>query len=109
LLLLAILFNPNRGNLICIDEPEIGLHPDMINSVSEAIKLAARDGTQLLIATHSPLLLNAFELDEVLVFEKDANNQTKVSVKSEEDFEEWNENFLVGQLWVQGLIGGKRW
>ncbi len=108
LILLSILFNPERGNTICIDEPEIGLHPDMINSVADAIKSACQN-TQLIIATHSPLLLNAFELDEVLIFEKDEHNQTKVNIKSEEDFEDWNENYLTGQLWLRGLIGGKRW
>lgn len=109
LLLLSILFNPDRGNLLCIDEPEIGLHPDMISSISDALKIASRDNTQLIIATHSPLLLNAFELDEILIFEKDDTNQTIVSNKSEDDFENWNENFLIGQLWLRGLIGGKRW
>lgn len=109
LILLAILLNPNRGNLICIDEPEIGLHPDMINSIAEAIKKASKDNSQMIIATHSPLLLNAFELDEILVFEKDEQNQTQVFYPSEEDLEGWNENSLVGQFWLQGLIGGKRW
>jgi predicted ATPase len=109
LLMLSILFNPERGNLLCIDEPEIGLHPDMINSISNALKTASRDNTQLIIATHSPLLLNLFELDEILIFEKDDTNQTVVSIRTEDDFEDWNEDFLVGQLWLRGLIGGKRW
>lgn len=109
LLLLAIVLNPERGNLICIDEPEIGLHPDMIHSITEAAKAAARNGTQLLIATHSPLLLNAFEVEDVLVFEKNEENQTLVSIKTARDFSHWNDDFLVGQAWLNGLIGGKRW
>jgi predicted ATPase len=109
LILLSILFNPNRGNLVCIDEPEIGLHPDMINSITESMKQAALNGSQLIIATHSPLLLNAFELEDILVFEKDNTNQTIVNVKSEEDFADWNDNYLAGQIWLRGLIGGKRW
>jgi len=108
LLLLAIFYNPNRGEGICIDEPETGLHPDMINTIAEAIKYAAKE-TQFFIATHSPLLLNAFDLDDVLIFEKDKKNQTKVEYKSEDDFEDWNENSLVGQLWLNGQLGGKRW
>jgi predicted ATPase len=73
------------------------------------LKTASRDNTQLIIATHSPLLLNLFELDEILIFEKDDTNQTVVSIRTEDDFEDWNEDFLVGQLWLRGLIGGKRW
>lgn len=108
LLLLSILYNPDRGSLICIDEPEIGLHPDMINTISEAIKYASKK-TQIIIATHSPLLLNSFELSDILIFEKSNNNKTIVSQKDESDFADWNENYLIGQLWLSGKIGGKRW
>ncbi len=108
LLLLSILFNPQRGNLVCIDEPETSLHPDMINTVAESIKQASKK-TQMLIATHSPLLLNSFEIDDILVFEKNPNNETEVNIKSADEFTGWIDDFLVGQAWVQGLIGGKRW
>lgn len=80
----------------------------MINTVSDSIKHASKD-TQLFIATHSPLLLNAFDLEDILIFEKDEKNQTKVLRKTEEDFAEWNDDYLVGQLWLNGQIGGKRW
>jgi predicted ATPase len=109
LLLLAIFYNPNRGKLICIDEPETGLHPDMINSISEGIKHAAKNGTQMIIATHSPLLLNSFELEDLSIFEKDKKNQSAVKIKSEEDFADWEGDFLVGQMWLRGLLGGTRW
>ncbi|TKG93792.1 chromosome segregation protein SMC [Puteibacter caeruleilacunae] len=108
LLLLSILYNPDRGKLICIDEPEIGLHPDMINTIAEAIKYASQD-SQIIVATHSPLLLNSFELSDILIFEKDRSNKTIITLKDEDDFKEWDENYLVGQLWLNGKIGGKRW
>lgn len=108
LLLLSILFNPERGKLVCIDEPETSLHPDMINTISNAIKYATKD-TQMIVTTHSPLLLNLFEIDDVLIFEKNEQNETEVNVKDVDDFDEWMDDFLVGQAWLQGLIGGKRW
>ncbi|MCI5120718.1 MAG: chromosome segregation protein SMC, partial [Candidatus Electrothrix sp. AUS4] len=108
LLLLSVLFNPKRGSLVCIDEPETGLHPDMINTVAEAIKHASKK-TQLIIATHSPLLLNSFDLEDILVFEKDTHNETVVTSKSSDEFDGWIDDFLVGQAWLQGMIGGKRW
>ncbi|HHH49539.1 MAG TPA: chromosome segregation protein SMC [Saprospiraceae bacterium] len=109
LLLLSILYNPDRGGLICIDEPETGLHPDMINTICKAIKHAAHEGTQVIIATHSPLLLNKFELDDIWIFEKNIDNETIVSSKEEKDFEEWENEFLAGQLWLKGKLGGTRW
>ncbi len=109
LILLSILYNPNRGMLICLDEPETGLHPDMIQTIGEGIKAASKDGTQMIIATHSPLLLNGFELEDLKIFEKDKNNQTIISKKTEEDFENWEGEFLVGQMWLRGELGGVRW
>ena len=109
LLLLSIFYNPNRGSVVCIDEPEAGLHPDMINGIAKGIKYAAQNGTQMIIATHSPLLLNAFELEDLKIFEKDKDNQTVVKTKSEEDFPDWEGEFLTGQMWLRGELGGVRW
>lgn len=108
MLLLSIFYNPNRGTLVDIDEPESCLHPDMIRSVAKMMKSAA-ETTQIIVATHSALLLNAFELDDILVFEKNDRNETQIKRYSEDDFEEYDEGLLPGQLWLNGEIGGKRW
>jgi len=107
LLLMTILYNPNKGFFVGIDEPECGLHPDMIKSICTMIKEA--EDSQIIIATHSPLLLNHFELENVLVFEKNEQNEAKVNKFCENDFPDWEGEFLVGQMWLRGLIGGKRW
>lgn len=108
LLLEAIFLNPNRGTLLAVDEPERGLHPDMIRSVAEMLKSAAKE-SQLIIATHSPHLLNQFELEDVLVFEKNENNSTEVKKLSDTDFSDYEGDLLPGQLWLNGELGGKRW
>ena len=107
ILLMAIFYNPDRGSLICLDEPEIGLHPDMISLIGESL-IESSNKTQYFIATHSPLVLNQFEIEDLLVFEKDDLNQSIVKKYKEEDFQSWLENYSTGQLWVSGLIGGKR-
>lgn len=108
LLLLSILFNPNRGYLVSIDEPETGLHPDMISTIAESIK-SASSSSQMIIASHSPLLLNNFNLEDCLIIEKNNDNTTSIKYLSEEDFPDWDDDFLVGQLWLEGEIGAKRW
>ncbi len=108
LILLSILINPERGRLICFDEPEIGLHPDMISVFSSVVNQANREGTQIIMSTHSPMLLNMFELEQVGIVEKNDNNASTVSFKTEEEFEEWAGEFLPGKLWLQGLLGGRR-
>jgi predicted ATPase len=109
LLLLAILYNPDRGKMICLDEPENGLHPDMINIIAEGVKYAAGQGTQVLVATHSPLMLNYFEVSDLVVFEKDKDNETLVKTFTSDDFEEEELALLSGNLWLNGKIGGVRW
>ena len=108
MLLLSIFHNPERGALIDIDEPESCLHPDMIRSVAKMMKSAAKT-SQIIIATHSALLLNAFELDDILVFEKNGKNETQIKCYSENDFMDHDGDLLPGQLWLNGEIGGKRW
>ena len=80
----------------------------MINTIGELIKQASKN-TQLIIATHSPLLLNSFDIDDILIFEKNHENETKVVIKSSDQFDKWSGDYLAGQAWLQGLIGGKRW
>jgi predicted ATPase len=109
LIMLSILYNPDRGRVICLDEPEISLHPDMIAVLSDVIRQSNSEGTQVIIATHSPMLLNMFDLDQVFVVEKDTQtNSTIIKIKSEEDFVGWVGEFLPGKLWLQGLLGGRR-
>jgi predicted ATPase len=108
LCLMAILCNPNRGNVVCIDEPELGLHPDMISTLCEGIKHAS-ETSQIIISTHSPELLNHFDVQNIRVFEKDENNATVVSQFETEQFDNFMNKYMPGQLWRQGHLGGNRW
>lgn len=108
LLLMCIFYNTERGSLIGIDEPECGLHPDMTKSLGDMIKYTTQV-SQIIIATHSPLLLNQFDLEDILIFEKDSENKTVVRRINESDFPEWEGDFLPGQMWLRGQIGAKRW
>lgn len=108
LCLLSIFYNQHSGRLVCIDEPENGLHPDMIHAIIRGIR-DAQDMSQYLIATHSDILLDGFSVEEVRVLEKDPKNATVVNCFSEEDFKGWYDNFALGQMWRKGDIGGNRW
>ncbi len=108
LCLLAILLNPDRGKLICIDEPETRLHPDMLYNIITAIQDASEQST-FLIASHSENILNGFEVENIRVFEKEEANISKVLTYSESDFEGWYEQFSPGNMWRAGDLGGKRW
>lgn len=108
LCLLSIFFNNNRGSLVCIDEPEVGLHPDMIKTICESIQETSSKA-QYLIATHSEHILDSFQVKNVRVFEKDENNSTEVKEFNSENFDEWYDSFNLGRMWRQGDLGGNRW
>lgn len=108
LCLLSILYNKNRGSLLCIDEPEVGLHPDMISTIAEGIQYASNE-SQIIIATHSEHILNGFALENVRVFEKSEGNSSAINSFSKEQFKGWYDNFVVGKMWRQNDLGGNRW
>lgn len=108
LLLLSIFCNPNRGAFIVLDEPEGELHPDMISCLAEIMKGSSRE-TQIVFATHSPMLLNQFELEDLLLFEKNADNTTLVRRVTENDYPDWQGDYLPGLMWMNGELGAKRW
>lgn len=66
LCLATALLNPLAPPLIAIDEPELGLHPRLLPIVGDMIK-AASERTQVLVTTHSPDLLNRFDIADVAV------------------------------------------
>ena len=109
LCLLAILLDPNPPPLICIDEPEVGLHPDAIALVGKAIQ-DAESRTQLIIATHSEALVNRFSdrPEAVIVCEKDSTNSTTLKRQDSGALASWLEDFTLGDLWHRGVIGGNR-
>jgi predicted ATPase len=109
LCLLAILFDPAPPPLVCIEEPELGLHPDLITSVARHLQSLA-ERTQVIITTHSVLLVDALsESPESIVVcekEQEATALTRLSAK---ELEPWLDEYGLGQLWSRGSLGGNRW
>ncbi|NOQ34859.1 MAG: AAA family ATPase [Methylococcaceae bacterium] len=107
--LLAILLHPEPPTLICIEEPELGLHPDILPTLVDLLKEAAQK-TQIIITTHSTDLIDDLtDMPEaVLVFDKEQGS-TSVNRLNKEDLKEWLDKYRLGELWSRGHIGGNRW
>jgi len=110
LCLLAVLFHPNPAPLVCIEEPELGLHPDALRLVAEVLAEASLH-TQLIVTTHSESLIDALtdRPESVLVCEHDFDNGTQFKRYSCDELDEWLEHYTLGELWRKGEIGGGRW
>jgi predicted ATPase len=109
LALLTILLNPSPAPVICIDEPELGLHPDILPTLADLLRDASRR-TQLIVTTHSQSLVECFSDDpeSVCVCEK-VEGATQIRRLSKETLSSWLEDYSLGQLWAKGEIGGNRW
>lgn len=109
LCLLAILLDPAPPPLICIEEPELGLHPDLLPKIADLL-VAASSRTQLVVTTHSDVLIDALseQPESVLVCEKH-EGQTRINRLDPSDINHWLKEYRLGQLWTRGEIGGTRW
>ncbi len=107
LCLLTILCHPAPPPLVCIEEPELGLHPDVIPRLGGLLKQAA-ERTQLIITTHSDVLVDTLsdEPEAVIVCERTPDGPTKMTRLSHEDLKVWLERYSLGELWRKGEIGG---
>ncbi len=109
LCLLAILCHPSPPLLVCIEEPELGLHPDILPTVADLL-IEASSRMQLIVTTQSDILVDALtETPEViLICEKQAGSTIMKRLRKE-DLAEWLKKYALGELWRMGEIGGKRW
>ena len=107
LFLMALLLDPTPPPVICIEEPEIGLHPDILPTIAEML-IEASQRTQLIVTTHSDALVSALMPESVLVCEQDERGSHLRRLDFEK-LKKWLENYTLGDLWRMGEIGGNRW
>ncbi|EDN69960.1 conserved hypothetical protein [Beggiatoa sp. PS] len=73
LCLLTILCHPKPPPLICIEEPELGLHPDILPTIAPLLQSCA-ERTQLIVTTHSDVIVDALTdtPESVVICEKES-------------------------------------
>jgi predicted ATPase len=111
LCLLAVLCNTeSTPGVVCIDEPEAGLHPDAVRLLARAIREASRS-TQFIIATHSEALIDEFSdmPEAVVVCESNSQRGTQFQRLSRKKLKAWLKDYSLGELWRKGTIGGNPW
>lgn len=105
--LATLLLQPEslRPSVVLVDEPELGLHPYAITLLASLLKQAAVT-SQIIVATQSPLLLDHFEPEDVLVADR-VNGATKLCRLDGEKLSVWLEDYSLGQLWEKNEFGGR--
>ena len=94
-----------RSSIILIDEPELGLHPYAITMLASLIRAASVD-SQIIISTQSPVLLDHFEPEEILVANRIESSTTLERLDTAK-LEAWLDEYSLGQLWEKNEFGGR--
>ena len=91
-----------RPGVILIDEPELGLHPALLERLAGLIHYTSVK-TQIIIATQSPFLLNFFEPEQVITVDHDGR-ESRVQRHTKEGLRDWLEEYSMGELLEKHLL-----
>ena len=91
--------------IVLLDEPELGLHASAITLIAEMVKAIALK-RQVVVATQSPIFVDFFQPEELVVLELD-DGKTLVRRPSELDLSRWLDEYTMGEIWRKNLIGGR--
>ncbi len=106
-LLVAAHWAAKDSSLLVIEEPENNLHPQL-NEQLVATFRAISDERQIIITTHNPGFLDYIEPRELLLCERDKDSTfTRMTpASSKENIDLFRRKYSLGELWVQGVLGG---
>jgi predicted ATPase len=109
LILLMILLHPAPPPLVCIEEPELGLHPDIIPPLAQLLREASQR-MQLIVTTHSDALVSELtDIPETVIVCEKENGSTTLKRLERKQLAGWLKTYSLGRLWRKGEIGGNRW
>lgn len=102
--LATVLMQPNPPEVIIIDEPELGLHPQAITKLAGLIRMVSNT-TQLIISTQSVNLVSCFEPEDIITVDRSqAENQSIFRRLAPESLNDWLKDHTLGELWDRNII-----
>ena len=102
---LLLLSEPNPHALLCVEEPENQLYPELLAELAEEFRQYSNIGGQVFISTHSPDFLNAIHLDELYYLVKSDGYTNIVRVMDLPLVKSlYRQGDLLGSLWSQGIL-----
>jgi predicted ATPase len=104
--LTALLQSPGLSAITMIDEPEVSLHPELLNLLAELLREASKR-TQIIVATHSDRLIRFLEPKEVLVMDITKDGYAEAVWADTLDLEKWLAEYSLDEVWRIGRMGGR--
>ena len=103
--LLALLLTPTPPPLLCIEEPELGLHPDAVGLLADLL-VDASQRTRIIVTTHSDALVSGLSDQARSVMVCESNGGTRIERVDPEKLSHWLDRYRLGEIWRIGELGG---
>ncbi len=103
--LTTLLLSKDLTAITLIDEPEVSLHPQILNLLAGLMREASQR-TQLIVATHADRLVGALQPDEILVADQE-DGVTTMTWGDTLDLERWLSDYTLDELWSMNVLGGR--
>ncbi len=105
---MVLLRDPEPHPLLCIEEPENFLHPDLLENLCEEIREYSQRGGQVFVSTHSPDFVDGLKVEEVFFLTKQGGFSQIKAAKEQPLVKELSEENKLGWLWRNGYIEGAK-
>ena len=104
--ILATLLTPSPPPLVCIEEPELGMHPDAVAMIGDLL-VEASERMQIVVTTHSDTLVSSLtdRVDAVVVCERPGSSTELRRIEAGK-IAHWLDEYRLGELWRIGGLGG---
>ena len=96
---------PDLPAVLVLDEPELGLHPYAIEIVAGMLR-SASEHSQIVVATQSAPLVDAFEPEDVIVVDREGR-ESRFRRLNGDDLRGWLTEYTLGELWQKNVLGGR--
>jgi predicted ATPase len=104
--LVSLLQSPILPTITMIDEPEVSLHPELLNLFADLLREASQK-TQIIVATHSDSFIRFLEPKEVLTMDVDDEGFAQAIWADKLDLDEWLKDYSLDEIWRMGRLGGR--
>jgi predicted ATPase len=104
--LTALLLSPDLPAVTLLDEPEVSLHPELLNRLAGLMRKAAAH-TQLIVATHADMLIRFLEPKEVQTLDVAEDGFAQATWADQLDLDVWLDEYTLDEVWRLGRMGGR--